>query len=57
MDKVCLYDKTISFCKGCLACFEKTQLAEMVFAGGVTGVGEIKGHSALIKAYEMGKSV
>lgn len=43
--------------KGWLACFEKARLAGTVFAGGVGGAGEVKGHAALQNAYEMGKAV
>lgn len=43
--------------EGWIECFPKAHLAGTVFAGGVTGVGEIAGHPALTKAYEMGKSL
>ena len=43
--------------EGWIACFPKAHLAGTVFAGGVNGVGEINGHSALEKAYEMGKGI
>ena len=36
---------------------QKAHFAGTVFAGGVAGVGEIDGHSALTKAYEMGRAV
>lgn len=42
---------------GWIACFPKARLAGTVFAGGVDAMGAIKGHSALRKAYEMGKTV
>ena len=42
---------------GWVDCFEKARLAGTVFAGGVTSVGEIQGHPALKKAYEMGRNV
>lgn len=42
---------------GWIECFPKAHLAGTVFAGGVNGVGEINGHKALQKAYEMGKSL
>lgn len=42
---------------GWIACYEKARLAGTVFAGGVNDAGDIKGHSALQDAYEMGKSV
>ena len=37
--------------------FPRCVLAGTVFAGGVNGVGEIAGHSALEHAYQMGKEV
>ncbi len=43
--------------QGWIDCFERAELAGVVFAGGVNEVGEIKDHSAMQKAYEMGKSV
>lgn len=43
--------------KGWIACFEKAKLAGALFAGGVTEAGEIKEHSALQKAYEMGRAI
>lgn len=46
---------TITGMQGWIDCFEKVHLAGSVFAGGVTGVGEVKGHKALAEAYELGK--
>lgn len=43
--------------QGWIDCYEQTHLAGVVFAGGVTGVGEVKEHAALQQAYEMGKSI
>lgn len=43
--------------EGWIECFPKARLAGTIFAGGVNGVGEIDGHSALEKAYEMGRAV
>lgn len=42
---------------GWIECFPKSHLVGTVFAGGVNGVGEIDDHSALQKAYEMGKAI
>ena len=42
---------------GWIECFEKAHLTGSVFGGGVTDVGEIKGHHALAEAYEMGKAI
>ena len=41
--------------QGWVDCFERCELAGTVFAGGVTDVGDIAGHPALEKAYQMGK--
>ena len=50
-------DGTVTGLMGWIDCFEKARLAGTVFAGGVTAVGEIQGHPALEKAYQMGKNV
>lgn len=50
-------DGAVTGLQGWIGCFEKARLAGTVFAGGVTAVGEIQGHPALKKAYEMGKNV
>ncbi|MGN0214316.1 MAG: flavodoxin family protein [Muribaculaceae bacterium] len=42
---------------GWIECFENAHLAGTVFAGGVTDAGEIAGHDALSKAFDMGKSI
>ncbi len=42
--------------QGWIDCFERATLKGVVFAGGVNDVGDIKDHSALEKAYEMGKN-
>ncbi|MDD6346007.1 MAG: flavodoxin family protein [Oscillospiraceae bacterium] len=43
--------------QGWINCFQKASLKGVVFAGGVTDIGEIAGHPALEKAYDMGKNV
>ena len=43
--------------QGWVDCFDRCELAGTVFAGGVNGIGEITGHPALEKAYQMGKEV
>ncbi len=43
--------------RGWVDCFENVQLKGVVFAGGVNDAGEIQAHSAMKKAFEMGKSV
>lgn len=50
-------DGAVTGLQGWIDCFEKARLAGTVFAGGVTAVGEIQGHPALQRAYEMGKNV
>lgn len=50
-------DGAVTGLQGWIDCFEKARLAGTVFAGGVTSVGEIHGHPALEKAYEMGKRI
>lgn len=42
---------------GWVECFENATLKGTVFAGGVNDIGDIAGHVALKKAYDMGKSV
>lgn len=49
--------RVISGLEGWIECFPKAELAGRVFAGGVSDVGEIKGHAALKQAYELGKSL
>ena len=48
---------TVKAVQGWVDCFERCELAGTVFAGGVNGVGDIVGHPALEKAYQMGKEV
>lgn len=43
--------------QGWVDCFPRCELVETVFAGGVNEVGEIAGHPALGKAYQVGKEV
>ena len=49
--------RAVNGLEGWIECFPKAHLAGTVFAGGVNAVGDIKGHSALNKAYEMGKAI
>ena len=49
--------RAIEGLQGWIDCFEKAQLSGTVFAGGVNNAGEIKGHSALKTAYNMGCSI
>jgi multimeric flavodoxin WrbA len=50
-------DGAVTALQGWIDCFEKANLAGVVFAGGVTSVGEIRNHPALKNAYEMGRNV
>lgn len=50
-------DGAIKGLTGWIDCFPKAKFAGVLFCGGVSAVGAIKGHSALEKAYEMGKSI
>ena len=50
-------DAAITVLEGWISCYEKARLAGTVFAGGVTAVGDIQGHPALTKAYEMGQHI
>ena len=43
--------------QGWVDCFPHCELKETVFAGGVNDIGDIKGHPALAKAYQIGKEV
>lgn len=49
-------DGPINGINGWVACYEKAILAGTVFAGGVNDSGEIAGHIALEKAFQMGKN-
>ena len=50
-------DGTVKTVQGWVDCFERCELAGTVFAGGVNDVGDIAGHPALEKAYQMAKEV
>ena len=43
--------------QGWVDCFDRCELVDTVFAGGVNDVGEIAGHPALEKAYLLGKEI
>ena len=45
---------TVKAVQGWVDCFPRCQLVETVFAGGVNEVGEIIGHPALERAYQVG---
>ncbi len=48
---------TVEGLNGWIRCFEKTRLANVIFAGGIMEKGEIEGHPALVRAYQAGKMV
>ena len=48
---------TVKAVQGWVDCFERCELAGTVFAGGVNEIGDITGHSALERAYQMGQTV
>lgn len=50
-------ERAIHGLEGWIICYEKCHLAGTVFAGGVNATGEIQGHPALKKAYEMGAAI
>ena len=43
--------------QGWVDCFERCELADTIFAGGVNGIGDIAGHPALERAYQAGKEI
>lgn len=43
--------------QGWVDCFDRSELADTIFAGGVSGVGDIAGHPALERAYLAGKEI
>ena len=49
--------RAVNGLEGWIECFPKSHLAGTVFAGGANAVGDIKGHSAMNEAYEMGKAI
>ena len=48
---------TVKAVQGWVDCFERCELVETVFAGGVNEVGEIIEHPALERAYRVGKEI
>lgn len=50
-------DGPVKAMEGWVDCFGKARLAGTVFGGGVDTPGQIVGHEALQKAYEMGRQV
>jgi multimeric flavodoxin WrbA len=50
-------DRAVSGLEGWIACFEHAQLSGVIFGGGVTETGEIRGHESVEKAYSAGKNI
>ncbi|WP_298023010.1 flavodoxin family protein [uncultured Dysosmobacter sp.] len=50
-------DGPVKAMEGWVDCFGKARLAGTVFGGGVDAPGQIAGHEALQRAYEMGRQV
>ena len=50
-------DGAIAGLRGWISCFPKAHLAGTILGNGVDAAGTIEGHSALQKAYEMGKAI
>lgn len=48
---------SVTALQGWTDCYPKARVAGVVFAGGVTGRGDISGHKALEEAYILGRSV
>lgn len=48
---------TVKAVQGWVDCFERCELADTVFAGGVNDIGDIIGHPALERAYQVGKEI
>ena len=50
-------ERAIAGLEGWVECFPRASLAGAVFAGGLNGEGEIAGHPALKKAYDMSAAI
>ena len=48
---------TVMAVQSWLDCFERCDLVDTVFAGGVNEIGDIVGHPALERAYQVGKEI
>ena len=48
---------TVKAVQGWVDCFERCELVDTVFAGGVNDIGEIAGRPALERAYQVGKEI
>lgn len=52
-----VYSRAVNGLEGWIACFPKARLSGVVFGGNATEPGSIQGNPALVKAYDMGKSI
>jgi multimeric flavodoxin WrbA len=50
-------DETIAGFRGFMRCLDNAKESGIIYGTGVCEVGDIKGHSALEQAYEMGKNI
>lgn len=48
---------TVKAVQGWVDYFERCQLVDTVFAGGVNNIGDIDGHPSLKKAYQIGREI
>ena len=48
---------TVKAVQGWVDCFERCELVDKIFAGGVNNIGEINGHPVLERAYQVGKEI
>ena len=48
---------TVKAVQGWVDCFERCELADTVFAGGVNEIGDIIGHPTLERAYQAGREI
>ena len=48
---------TVKAVQGWIDCFDRCKLVETIFAGGVNNIGDMNGHIALSRAFEIGKEV
>lgn len=51
-----VFTRALNGLEGWIECFENAKLAGKIFAGGVTGAGEIENNLVLKKSFELGKS-
>lgn len=56
-DESYVVEGAVKAVQGWVDCFGRCELADTIFAGGVGAVGDINGHPALEKAYQIGKEI